>query len=241
MKWFKHMTASADDEKLARLLDQKNGLALYGAFWRVQEIIAAQIPSGSQNSSVTYSVTRWSLLMSVRGSHVRHYLGQLAKNDLLTVNWNDSDITVTSRNLLKYRDEYARKSIHAPDKLPARTELDGDGDGESTKTIAESDEKPVATPLEETVFDLPCTSNQTYQLPESLYASMVKAYPGISVMAELERARVWLLANRTHMKTIKGVPRFLNAWMSRAQNGFHMNGHKPVVNNAARFKQVSLL
>lgn len=94
----------------------------------------------------------------------------------------------------------------------------------STKTLAESDKKPVATPLEETVFDLPCTSGQTYRLPESLYASMVKAYPGISVMSELEKARVWLLANRTQMKTVKGVPRFLNSWMSRAQNNCKPNG-----------------
>lgn len=124
------MTASANDEKLARLLDRKNGLALYGAFWRVQEIVAAQIPSGSLNCSVTYSVTRWSLLMSVRGSHVRHYLGQLYENGLLTVQWNDNEITVTSPNLLKYRDEYARKSGHPPDKLPARTELELELEGE---------------------------------------------------------------------------------------------------------------
>ena len=94
----------------------------------------------------------------------------------------------------------------------------------NTKTLAESDKKPVAPPLEATVFDLPCTSGQTYRLPESLYTSMVKAYPGISVMSELEKARVWLLANRTQMKTVTGVPRFLNSWMSRAQNNCKPNG-----------------
>lgn len=128
------MTASSADEKIARLLDQPNGMALYGCYWRVLEIIAAQIEPGSQNCSVTYSVTRWSLLMSVRGSHVRHYLGQLSKNDLVTAEWNDNDIKVTSCNLLKYRDEYTRRSGASPDKLPARTELDTELDKKKINT-----------------------------------------------------------------------------------------------------------
>ena len=48
MRWFKHMTASADDENIAHLIDQC-GLLGYGFFWRVMELIAAQVDDSDKN------------------------------------------------------------------------------------------------------------------------------------------------------------------------------------------------
>lgn len=123
------------------MLDQPNGLALYGAYWRILEIIASQIPPGGTNCSVTYSLSRWANLLSVRGSHARHYLETLSnsKSDtILTAQWNDNDITMTCHNLLKYRDEYARKSGQTPDKLPTRTELELDTEQKQKQTTPKS-------------------------------------------------------------------------------------------------------
>lgn len=57
------------------------------------------------------------------------------------------------------------------------------------------------------------------------------AYPGVDVGAELKKARSWCLANGTQRKTARGIPRFLNSWMERAQNGSRV---KPVQGNRPR-------
>src|ERR1035437_1491990 len=94
VKWIKHQVASWDDEKLAALVGEGGlaGLCRYGVYWRVQEILAAQMEGQTPSCSVQYSVSRWSVLLSVRGSHVRHLLDHLVKNNLVTVEWVGTDI-----------------------------------------------------------------------------------------------------------------------------------------------------
>jgi hypothetical protein len=139
MKWIKHMTASWDDEKMAKLAGAggMEGLAMYGLYWRVQEIIAGQMEGKEPKCSVHYSVTRWSLLLSLRGSLVFSTLSRLGVTGLVTVERDGDDVRVTNRNLLKYRDEYARKSGHSQDNVRPRTELEGEGelDTETDKEI----------------------------------------------------------------------------------------------------------
>lgn len=115
------MTASHDDEKLADLIT-RYGHAGYGVWWLVVEIVAARVESDGK-AEVTYPVSKWSHLLSVRGSLVRHCLSKLEVTHLVTVEWTDSDITVRIPNLLKYRDEYSRKSGHTPDIVRTKEQI----------------------------------------------------------------------------------------------------------------------
>jgi len=45
-----------------------------------------------------------------------------------------------------------------------------------------------------------------------------QAYPGVDVIAELLRARIWCKDNPTKRKTAKGVRRFLSGWLSKEQD-----------------------
>lgn len=45
-----------------------------------------------------------------------------------------------------------------------------------------------------------------------------QAYPGLDVPGTLVEIRAWLTANPTRRKTFFGMPRFVNAWLSREQN-----------------------
>jgi hypothetical protein len=82
-----------------------------------------------------------------------------------------------------------------------------------------------------TVFDLPLIGGKEYGVPQTLYDEYVKAFPGVSVMAEFGKMRVWLLSNPTRMKTPTGMPRFMNTWLAKEQNN-QPHGHaakpKPV-------------
>jgi hypothetical protein len=58
----------------------------------------------------------------------------------VTVEWSGSDITVTIPNLLKYRDEWSRKSKVTPESLRSKEQIHST----DTETNAETDPKPHA-------------------------------------------------------------------------------------------------
>lgn len=132
MRWVKHMTASHDDEKIAELIS-KFGHAGYGTWWLVVEIVAARLETGG-DPSVTYSVNKWSHLLSLRGSHVFKTLMTLVVTHLVTLERTGDDIKVTIPNLLKYRDEYSRKSGHYPDNVRTKEQIQN--------TDTEADKEP---------------------------------------------------------------------------------------------------
>jgi hypothetical protein len=76
------------------------------------------------------------------------------------------------------------------------------------------------------VFDLPLVGGkQCFAVSQELFDEFVRAYPGVVVMAELGRARAWLISNPIRGKTLRGMPKFLNSWLSRAQDrGGNGNG-----------------
>lgn len=68
------------------------------------------------------------------------------------------------------------------------------------------------------VFELPILGGKIYGVPETLYRSYQSAYPAISVMDQFNKMHAWLLSNATDQKTLKGMPRFMNRWLAKAQN-----------------------
>lgn len=75
-----------------------------------------------------------------------------------------------------------------------------------------------------------------YWIPDETFLQGLEAsYPSIPIQAELRAARSWILCNPTRRKTARGMPRFLNAWMARAQNGGSgRNGHQQEDRKASR-------
>ena len=65
---------------------------------------------------------------------------------------------------------------------------------------------------------IPACSNQEFAVTEPKQAEYQTTYPGVDVALELLAIRQWCLDNPTRQKTLRGVPRFLNSWLSKAQN-----------------------
>ena len=57
-----------------------------------------------------------------------------------------------------------------------------------------------------------------WTLPQSILDEFAEAYPGIDLDAEFKKVRAWLTANKSRRKTNAGMPRFLNTWLSKAQD-----------------------
>lgn len=62
---------------------------------------------------------------------------------------------------------------------------------------------------------VPC-SNGTFEVLQSNFDTWAQAYPNVDIGAELNKVVAWLDSNPK--KTVNGCKKFLNAWLSRAQN-----------------------
>ena len=121
MRWFKHMTSSADDEKLAQLIDRA-GLEGYGFWWRVVEIVARNI-DGNGQSSVSYSVQKWAGLLGIRSDKFRRLAVECSILRLFQVNSCGNSFEIDIPNILKFRDEYAKKSGQKPDNVRSKKQI----------------------------------------------------------------------------------------------------------------------
>lgn len=119
MRWFKHMTHSFRDEKLARLCDEY-GLEGYGFWWKVVEIVAEKITENDE-TSVTFSAKFWGNSLGISPKKFQKMAEFCANIGLFSIKFSENSITVDMPNILKFRDEYTerkcRKSGQCRDKL----------------------------------------------------------------------------------------------------------------------------
>lgn len=144
MRWFKHMTATKDDEKIVELL-AIGGLEAYGFYWAVVELIARQMEKESDKCSVTYPLPYLSRQLYCHHNKVTNLLSKLQVTGLMEVNKIEVDgrvnFKITCQNLLKYRDEYTTKKTKNRDKIKTisrqtqeqETDTDTDTEAEAEK------------------------------------------------------------------------------------------------------------
>lgn len=68
----------------------------------------------------------------------------------------------------------------------------------------------------EVIEKIPLDDGSLFDVDEGFVAEMQKAYPRVDIIAELGKMRAWTLANTSNRKTRRGLPRFINSWLSRA-------------------------
>lgn len=73
------------------------------------------------------------------------------------------------------------------------------------------------TPMHPTLFPV-IGKPEPVQIAESKAAEYRETFAGIDIDAELAKAAQWLRDNPSRRKTAKGLPRYLFAWLERAQN-----------------------
>lgn len=149
MKWFKHMSASWEDEKLSRIVDEA-GLEGYGFWWRMVEIVASKVDENNI-TLVTFSLKKWCSLFVVRPQKLRRLL-TLCEDCGMFKSVSDGDmITVDIPNILKYRDEWTKKKASkkpkTPESLPSKEEdTDTEEDTENIYTPKLPSSSPAKIP-----------------------------------------------------------------------------------------------
>jgi hypothetical protein len=81
-----------------------------------------------------------------------------------------------------------------------------------------SEPQAAPEPVTNAVFPVVGSGSKTWALPQRVYDVLSKAYPTLPLDSEIGKAVAWCETNPTKRKTARGMPKFLNAWMERAQN-----------------------
>ena len=68
------------------------------------------------------------------------------------------------------------------------------------------------------VILFPLNDGSDYGVTSEMVSEFTGLYPAVDVMQELRNMRGWLLNNPRNRKTRSGICRFINAWLSKAQN-----------------------
>lgn len=79
----------------------------------------------------------------------------------------------------------------------------------------------VLAPVDEVVIEFPVNGDKSrplWGLTRSKANEYAESFPGVDVKAELLKARQWCRDNAAKRKTARGMPKFLGAWLSKAQN-----------------------
>lgn len=63
---------------------------------------------------------------------------------------------------------------------------------------------------------LPTKEGKDWELKESYWQELIKAYPRHDVYDECKRMKIWLLSNTQKQPTARGMTRFINAWLARS-------------------------
>ena len=91
-------------------------------------------------------------------------------------------------------------------------------------------------PAELVDMEFAIVGGATWRPTVELLDTLRAAYPSVNVMDELLKAKAWCFANAAKRKTARGMPRFLNSWMSR-QHSDRMRTNAPAV-GASRFEPI---
>ena len=84
--------------------------------------------------------------------------------------------------------------------------------------VDSSEPQAAAEPMTEWTFPVHGQGPKNWTMPKQLYDVLAKAYPGLSIEAQMRKVQAWLAANPGKHKTARGMPKFLNAWLERSQN-----------------------
>lgn len=82
-------------------------------------------------------------------------------------------------------------------------------------TVCAEPEKPSSA---QPVISLPLNDKTFYNISETDIEDWKELYPAVDVMQELRKMKGWLDSNPTRRKTTRGIRRFINSWLSRAQD-----------------------
>ena len=97
-----------------------------------------------------------------------------------------------------------------------------------SKEVKKKEEKILLNTCPEPVaIALPLTGGEEHQVTQKQVDQFADLYPAVDIMQELRNMKGWLINNPARRKTKSGINRFINNWLSKAQN--QSRGNQPTM------------
>ncbi|MFQ3209151.1 MAG: hypothetical protein ACI9HU_000635 [Colwellia sp.] len=101
----------------------------------------------------------------------------------------------------------------------SKNDSDNVNDSDSDNKSVSKQIKDLPTIVEEYVFKLPTNKIDSFYLVTSDEINNYKfTYQAVDVEQQYRQILAWLTTNQANRKTKSGMPRFINAWLSKSQN-----------------------
>jgi transcription elongation factor Elf1 len=220
MRWFKHLSMAHSDHAVSAVLEEL-GAEAYGVWWLIIEDIAAAMESKSTQTFAIHSDVKWSQICYCSARKFRSIANRLQEKGLIVCTSTDNRLQIDVPKLLKFRDEYSKKSGHSPD---SRTDTDGETDTDTNAEIKQETLAPSALALEAVaasspaIGTIPLVDGSNWSFTQEDVTAWREAYPAVDVLQQLREMREWCKSNRAHQKTARGIRRFVTSWLSREQD-----------------------
>jgi len=91
----------------------------YGVWWIILEVIASQMDT-TDKCSANYSAKKWGSFCGFSAKRFQKVAEKLAEFSSISVKKTGEFLEIECHNLLKYRDEYSKKSGQTPDKVRSK-------------------------------------------------------------------------------------------------------------------------
>jgi hypothetical protein len=123
---------------------------------------------------------------------------------------------------------YPIDTIDIPYTYPSNysdLDLDLDLDSYGVKVGAEdpAPTSPASPLVSPTVIEIETNTGKPYQVTQQEVEFFQETYPAVDIMQELKSMKAWAHSNPRYRKTMKGMPSFINKWLSKHQNQSGIN------------------
>jgi hypothetical protein len=117
MRWFKHLTDASDDDFL-KAVEHTFGWEGYGRWWKLCEIVGKPLKKRDTVAARTLPWSEWQTKLKGKREKLRSFLGFLEDHGRISQEETGEILTISLPKLLKYRDEYTKKSGQESDDTP---------------------------------------------------------------------------------------------------------------------------
>ena len=236
--WTPHDFDAHSDPKIIKLLSNpKYGYKGYGWYWRIIEMMGAETKhylTASHTESIAYELRE-------SFEDIQEFICFCILHDLFQSDppafWSQRLLDEMDKydSIIKQKSKAGKASAKARSKqkfntrsTPVKQEIDT----RSTNTIQHSTtEENTVKKLDSSQqaveqfikidhmanSDFELKNGQVWTMGIELYETFLETYKTVSVDQEILKSRSWLVSNPSKRKTKAGMPKFLNAWLSRAK------------------------
>ena len=248
VKWIKITTDIFDDEKILLIESLPEADSIIVIWFKLLCLAGKMNNSGVfvMNDKVAYTDKMLATIFRRKESTVKLALETFQKfgmieivDDVITIpNWGKHQNLDSLEKKTDYMRGYMRDYREKQKKIACKTngktnskanvsrteeegdiegDIEGDKEGEIKNTVARSSAKQTSAP-EADVAAVILNDGSEWRPSQPLYEEYVRLYPNVDVKYEFNKIRGWCISNPEKRKTLKGVTRFVNSWLSREQD-----------------------